>query len=144
MVKFPLNKSQKDKCLQDSECQGCNRIFFLTGHLLVYRILHEEGGLNNNNRHGGGDEGVTVGCQQRAPPGSAGDYRQLSSTSGRNYSERINWGVMECCLPSLCLALAHRPVSRLTSHFALSSVIVGVADRDGNCQVVTIPYTDTL
>ncbi|KAK4298005.1 hypothetical protein Pmani_029611 [Petrolisthes manimaculis] len=111
------------------------------GHLLVYKILHEEGGLNNNIRFTDGRDGVA--SERRQGSSSAGEHRQLSSLSGR-HNERINWGVMECCLPSLCLALAHRPVSRLTSHFALSSVIVAVADRDGNCQIVTIPYTDIL
>lgn len=52
---------------------------------------------------------------------------------------KINWAVMESYVPSLCLSVTSRPVSRLAAYFRNSDIVVAVSDREGNCFVLSLP-----
>lgn len=64
-------------------------------------------------------------------------YKILTSDRAQNL--KVNWAVMESYIPSLFLSVTSRPVSRLTSYFTNTEIIVAITDRDRNCKLVSIP-----
>lgn len=51
---------------------------------------------------------------------------------------KINWAVMESYIPSLCLSVTSRPISRLAAYFRNRDIVVAVSDRDGKCSVISL------
>ncbi|KAG0713108.1 hypothetical protein GWK47_016966 [Chionoecetes opilio] len=68
-------------------------------------------------------------------------YKVMEEGWGREAG--LKWDVLEACMPSLCLSLTRRPLSRLAVCFLDAVIMVTVGDRDGICHVVSVPTSLT-